>query len=114
MPLLRIQTNAQLEKSTLQSLLRSASQLVSAQLGKPEQYVMVAIESNPNMLFGGTSEPLAYLELKSIGLPDEATGGLSKALCGLLQEALSISQERVYVEFSNAPRHLWGWNGATF
>jgi hypothetical protein len=27
---------------------------------------------------------------------------------------LAIAPERIYIEFSNAARQLWGWNGATF
>ncbi len=114
MPLLRIQTNATFDQDTRDNLLQSASRLVSDQLGKPEQYVMVAMEPNPNMLFAGKDAPLAYLELKSIGLPASATGSLSHALCGLMEESLGIPQNRVYIEFSDAPRHLWGWDGTTF
>lgn len=66
------------------------------------------------MLFGGSDEPTAYLELKSIGLPQEATTALSGALCDLISEHLEISKDRIYIEFANAERKMWGWNGATF
>lgn len=114
MPLLRLQTNAQLPLEQQRSLLATASRLVAHQLGKPERYVMVSMEHNPAMLFAGEEEPLAYLELKSIGLPADATGSLSLALCELVQEALGISPDRVYIEFSDAAPRMWGWNGGTF
>jgi phenylpyruvate tautomerase PptA (4-oxalocrotonate tautomerase family) len=114
MPLLRIQTNAELPREQQRALLATASRLVSNQLGKPERYVMVAMEHNPAMLFAGEEEPLAYLELKSIGLPPAATGSLSRALCELVQEALEVSPDRIYIEFSDAAPKMWGWNGGTF
>ena len=115
MPLLRIQTNVPaLPDERQKSLLATASRLVAHQLGKPERYVMVAMDHNPAMLFAGEDEPLAYLELKSIGLPADATGSLSLALCELTREALGISPDRVYIEFSDAAPHMWGWNGGTF
>ncbi|MCW4293115.1 MAG: phenylpyruvate tautomerase MIF-related protein [Candidatus Thiodiazotropha taylori] len=52
--------------------------------------------------------------MKSIGLPVDRTGDFSKLLCLLMQKQLQISEERVYIEFSSAERHLWGWNSATF
>lgn len=114
MPLLRIQTNTELPREQQRALLATASRLVANQLGKPERYVMVALEHNPAMLFAGEEDPLAYLELKSIGLPAAATGSLSRALCELVEEALGISPDRVYIEFSDAAPHMWGWNGGTF
>lgn len=114
MPLLRIQTNQLLGADALRDLPRLASQHVAALLGKPERYVMVSLEHNPAMLFAGTDAPLAYLELKSIGLPAARTGELSKGLCELVGQQLGIAQDRIYIEFANASGNLWGWDGGTF
>jgi len=114
MPLLKIQTNREVPPEQRPPLLQQTSAKVAEILGKPERYVMVSLEHNPDMLFGGDAAPLAYLELKSIGLPGDRTQELSAGLCGLIQEALAIPAERVYIEFTDAARHLWGWNGGTF
>lgn len=114
MPYLRIQTNVSIDNILEKTLLSKASQLTAEILGKPEKYVVVSLEHNPAMLFSGTSDPLAYLELKSIGLPGNATGGFSQSLCEFLHQELSIEKDRIYIEFSNAERNMWGWNGATF
>ncbi|MFQ5645013.1 MAG: phenylpyruvate tautomerase MIF-related protein [Thiogranum sp.] len=114
MPLLKIQTNKPVETAAQQSLISKASQAVADMLGKPERYVMVSLEQNPAMLFGGSDEPLAYLELKSIGLPESATADFSRTLATLLNEELGLPADRVYIEFADAPRAMWGWNGGTF
>jgi phenylpyruvate tautomerase len=114
MPYLMIQTNAVLDRETCEGLLRDASRLVSEQLGKPERYVMVAFAPQPHMLFAGDPGPCAYLELKSIHLPEPRTGELSQALCGLMEDNLGVPPERVYIEFANASASLWGWNSGTF
>jgi phenylpyruvate tautomerase len=114
MPLLKIQTNLATDAQTRQTLIREASTLVAEMLNKPERYVMVSFECNPDMLFGGDDTALAYLELKSIGLPAERTGEFSATLCELMTRSLRISPQRVYIEFSDATRQLWGWNSATF
>lgn len=114
MPFLRIETNQPLEADRRAGLLAAASAGVASLLGKPERYVMVSLAHNPDMLFAGSAEPLAYLELKSIGLPRARTAELSAALCALMDEHFGIPADRVYIEFADADRALWGWNGATF
>ena len=114
MPLLKITTNREIDTTRRSELLRKASQQVADLLGKPERYVMVTLEINTDMIFGGDTSPVSYLELKSIGLPEERTTELSNFLCELIKDQLGIPAERTYIEFSNAQRHLWGWNSATF
>ena len=88
--------------------------LTATELGKPERYVMVAIEPTTPMLFAGSSDPTCYLELKSIGLPEDKTADLSNALSLEIEKQLGVSKDRVYIEFADAPRKMWGWNGGTF
>ncbi len=114
MPYLKIQTNRNIGKEQRSVLLKKASQTVGEALGKPESYVMVALESGAPMLFAGSDTPVAYLEVKSIGLPDTKTAALSEALSALLEDELDIGRDRIYIEFTDALRSMWGWNGGTF
>lgn len=114
MPLLRIQTNVALAPGAGEALIRGASSAVAAALGKPERYVMVILDAAPAMLFAGTSEPAAFLELRSIGLPGKRTEELSAVLTELATTELGVAGERVYINFQDVPRHLWGWNAGTF
>ncbi len=114
MPYLNIQTNVKISESDRPALLKAASRAVSDMLGKPESYVLVHLDSGNNMLFAGTDAPLACLQLKSLGLPENETRAFSHALCALMQSELGIDPARVYIEFSNPERHMWGWNGGTF
>lgn len=112
MPLLSIRTNIKVNDRA--SLAGLASKTTANAVGKPESYVMVVVEDQLTMLFAGNDEATAYLELKSIGLPESETESLSSALCQLVNEQLKIEKDRIYIEFSNAQRHMWGWNGSTF
>jgi len=114
MPLLSIETNQTADDPTIAHLLKTASRAVAEQLDKPERYVMVRFQRNPDMLFAGEDAPLAYLEMKSIGLSESATGELSALLCQLVEQELKVPRDRIYIEFASAPRKLWGWNGGTF
>ena len=114
MPYLALRTNRTIQSELGESLLQALSHAVADGLGKPERYVMVSLHDKSPMLFAGSDAPLAYLELKSIGLPAERTAALSASLCAAVGERLEIPQDRIYIEFADAERHRWGWDGATF
>lgn len=114
MPYLKIQTNVSLDEEGRDRLLAAASQRVAEALGKPEGYVMVAVEDQVPMRFAGSPAPLTFMELKSIGLEESQTPELSRRLCELAALHLDVAADRVYIEFAAAPRPMWGWKGGTF
>lgn len=114
MPLLQVTTNQTLDQDQQQLFLARCSQAVADILGKSESYVMVTLKAGAPMLFAGDDGPCVYLELKSIGLPEIHTGEISASLCKLMESELGIGGDRVYIEFADAERHMWGWNGGTF
>lgn len=114
MPYLMVQTNVVIPEEEITPLLQHLSAETARALGKPASYVMVALQDGTPMLFAGSDDATAYLELKSLGLPDSQIPALSKSLCGLIEQQLDIPQERIYIEFSSPKDHMWGWNGETF
>jgi len=114
MPYLKINSNISIAKQDEQKLAKALSNEVSSLLGKPESYVMVEVNTSLSMTFAGSEDPLAYLELKSIGLPGQKTAELSDSLCSFVAKLMKIDPLRIYIEFADAERHLWGWNKSTF
>jgi phenylpyruvate tautomerase len=115
MPLLKIKTSAKPSVERASALLADLSRLVAKELGKPEAYVMTAIESGATMTFGGNDAPAAYVELKSIGrFTAEKTKQLSAALCRELEAGLEVPADRTYIEFADGTGYLWGYDGETF
>lgn len=112
MPILTITSNQNLDTSSNQ--LEILSNIVAESLGKPEAYVMISLHHNPEMLFAGTTEPLAFCELKSLGLQENQTTELSKRLCSTIEQLFYISPKRTYIEFTAPARCMWGWDSKTF
>jgi phenylpyruvate tautomerase len=114
MPYLSVTTNKAVAADKTESVLDLLSKKLSKSLGKPENYVMVEFRHNRALIFAGSADPAAYVELKSIGLPAVQVRPLSKLLCGILEEELQIDPARIYIEFVEAKGSHWGWNGSTF
>ncbi len=114
MPYLKIETYKQLDKAAEQELLKKSSAFTAKLLGKPEKWVMAAVYQGVPMMFDGGTEPAAYVEVKSIGLTQDACSALSKSLCDFLNAEIGVSSERVYIEFWNINGKMFGWNGETF
>lgn len=114
MPLLRITANYFADSLDKNAVVKQFSSGVADILGKPESYVMVVLDENQTMSFAGSQDPMAYIELKSLGLPDDRTTEFSQKLCALSETLLNISPSRIYIEFSSPQRHHWGWDNRTF
>jgi len=112
MPYLHVRTNTIVPDHA--RFLSVCSSTVAQALGKPESYVMVEISDNRPMMFAGTEAPLAFLEMKSLGLTSDQTAAMSATLCSLLQQELAINANRIYIEFAAPERAMFGWNKGTF
>lgn len=112
MPLLEITTNTTVENSL--DIAEQASALTAEILGKPESYVMVKILPEQTLILAGTNEPAAHVKLKSLGLPEDKTTDYSASLCAFISNNFAIDSARIYIEFANPQRHMWGWDNRTF
>ena len=114
MPLLKLETTVALSEEKRKTLLASLSKIVAEIIGKPEQYVMVAI-GQAAMLMSGDPGDAAFVDIRSIGgLSRDVNRKLSQKTCFLLNEVLGISQNRIYLNFTDVEAGNWGWNGSTF
>lgn len=116
MPLIKVQSSVKApEASAIEGLLKSLSAKLAKHLGKPESYVMTVFEPNVAMTFGGTLDPVCYMEVKNIGtMRPENTKAMSQDFCQTINETLGVPINRIYIEFNDAKGSMWGWNGATF
>lgn len=111
MPYLNITTNQPINDEA--ALLKAASKTVAQAAGKPESYVMIAVESKTAMSFGGSTEPTAILDYRSLGLPSDRKA-FSDALCSMIEDQIGVSGSRIYISMTDAERQNWGWDHSTF
>lgn len=110
MPYIHIETNQTCDDSD--DFIKQTSKTVARVSGKPESYVMVSLATNQTMSMGGNTDPVAFIDYRSLGLPD--TTALSDALCQLIHDQFDIAGDRIYISMTDSPRQNWGWNHSTF
>ncbi len=112
MPYIEVQTSETVDNE--EEFLKKLSAGISEKLGKPESYIMTALQADIQMTFAGSVEKAAFIELKSIGLTEAVTDELSGYICNFLEEELGIKKDRVYIDFADSSGDMWGWDGGTF
>lgn len=111
MPLINVRTSLA-SVDNPEGLLKELSAALAQQTGKPETYVMTLLESGVPMTFAGSSDPCAYVEIKSIGALKPPA--MTEAFCALIHARTGIPANRIYVAFEDVKASSWGWNGRTF
>ena len=114
MPYFSIETNQTTDRISNPELMKKTSAFIADLLGKPESYVMISIKPGASLVFGGSDQPAAFVRLKSIGLPKDRCTEFSAKICSYIAEELSVPQDRVFIDFKDIDRNLFGWNGKTF
>ena len=114
MPYFSIDTNQSIDRDAGKQLSRKTSAFIAELLGKLESYVMISIQPDTPLFFGGSDEPAAYVRLKAIGLPTDRCPELSAKICHLVEQEIGVPQDRIFIDFTDLERNMFGWNGKTF
>lgn len=111
MPCFKIDTNVAMTPEQELDLARKASSLGARLTGKDEARVLVFVRGNQTATYGGLTDPAAFCEFKSIGLPEDDCNECAKEICALLEAELGIPTTRTLIEFKDLLRARTGWGG---
>ena len=83
-------------------------------LGKPERYLMVEIEDNRRLYFGGRNDqPIAYFDVSLLhSAPRQSYEKLTARLCEMAKEYMNVDGSNVYVKFEETEN--WGYDSFMF
>ena len=114
MPYIHVATNQELDDKRHRELCTALTELAAELLGKSTAYVMVQVEPGVTLSFGGTFDPAAFVQLKSIRLDTSRCAELSAAICTFLQASLGIPPDRAFIDFIDLTPSQFGWNSKVF
>ena len=114
MPLLKLTTSVPVAAQKKDELVGQLSKALAEITRKPEQYVMVTLD-DAAILMAGKAGPAAFVDVRGIGgLTGDVNQQVSKRICALLEKAIGIPPDRVYLTFTDVAASNWGWNSKTF
>lgn len=114
MPFIHTRMNRPLSKEKEQVLSQALGKAIELIPGKTENWLMLQFEDNCRLWFRGENEnPMAMVQVQVFGKAKaEYYDALTKRICALLEEYLSIQPENIYVKYEETSH--WGWNGSNF
>ena len=112
MPFIDFKTNVSVSKESSDAL-KARFGSAMADLGKSESWLMVNIEGDKALYFGGSDEPAAIAEVALFG---RANAGqydkMTADMTDIISELLPVSPGRIYVKYEEVDH--WGFNGGNF
>ncbi|MFR5602344.1 MAG: phenylpyruvate tautomerase MIF-related protein [Lachnospiraceae bacterium] len=115
MPCIQIKTNVKTGEQTADQIRKGLGKAISWFPGKSEDWLLVSIEDDCQMYFGGTGgRPIAMMEVKILGdhIDKDGAKHMTEDATVLLGEALGVAPNDMYIKYEALPD--WGWNGKNF
>ncbi len=114
MPYIELKTTANISGEKAEALKTAFGKAIECFPGKTERWLMVAVEGDKKMWFGGdNSTDSAMVDVSLLGNVDaSASEKMTEKLCRIIENELGISQDRTYVKYSGYQN--WGFNGSNF
>ena len=113
MPFINVKTTAVLDSEKKNILNVELSRITKECLGKGENWIMTGFEDQADLVFQGSAEDIAYVEVKAFGEPSAAGADkMTAGICQLFEKELNIPAGRTYVSYWGTDK--WGWNGGNF
>lgn len=114
MPLMNIRSAAKLDDTAVNAMLSTCSAKLAELLAQPEAYVMTLFDRPASMTMAGTANPCCLVEIRSVvELTSDQTRAMVQAFCPMLAEHLGIPPNRIFLNFTDFRRTMWGFNGST-
>ncbi|HKK68941.1 MAG TPA: phenylpyruvate tautomerase MIF-related protein [Bacteroidales bacterium] len=111
MPYFSLETNRKIDAKV--QFTKAATDFISGLLEKPSKFIMISLKDQHEMRFAGSTDATAFIQLRSIGLPDDNERLISE-ICRFTEKEINIPAERIYVELIYLKREEFGWNGKSF
>lgn len=112
MPSLELSTNVRVPDK--EKLMRTLSACVCRGLGKAETYMLVKVQDEQAMFFGGTDDPVVHMTLRAMVFKDQAVRQLAEELTTIMQDELGVESQRVSMVFMDSDLSKWAWDGRPF
>lgn len=109
MPHIHVNATCPISKEQEAVLVKEIGNAVSLLPGMKAEYLMIRLEDNCRLFFGGKGA-CAFVEIDRFGaIPEDASQALTAQLSEIVEQTLGISKDRTYLKYTENP--YWGCHG---
>lgn len=109
MPHIQINATCAITPVQERTLVDQLGAAISLLPGMKADYLMVRLEDNCRLFFGGSSD-CVFVEIDRFGtIPEEASRAMTARISQIIEETLGISRDRTYLKYTENP--YWGCHG---
>lgn len=115
MSCIQIKTNVKTDAKAAENIKQTLGQAISNFPGRSEQWLLVSIQDDCTMFFGGQGEkPVAMVEVDILGSSIDKAGSvkITEKVTETLNQNLGIAPDDMYIRYRASED--WGWNGTNF
>ncbi len=115
MPCIQIKSNVTVDQKAADTIRETLGRAIACFPGKSEEWLLLSIEDQCRMYFGGSSgRPIAMTEVKILGdhVDRRAAEAMTKEVTRVLGATLGVAPRDMYIKYEASPD--WGWNGKNF
>lgn len=114
MPYLHLHTNRKLSAAAGSAFLESAINDIARTLNMAPDSVMCCISDDTKMRFAGSSDAVAYIDVKAIDLPVEKVPDIVNGLVPVCVEFLGVKADRCFIRCESEAPGYWAWGQRVF
>jgi phenylpyruvate tautomerase PptA (4-oxalocrotonate tautomerase family) len=111
MPVLKIETNQTLSQEQTAALMEKSTNMLCSVLGKDKTYMMVYVDAGCSMMFNGSTEPFAFVQLRQFAFEEDQAAGIIKGISTFIADELQVNPDRQYIQLTEMENALFGWDG---
>ena len=111
MPVLKIETNQPLSREQTAALMKKSTDMLCRVLGKDKTYMMVYVDAGCSMMFNGSTEPFAFVQLRQFAFEEDQAAGIIEGISAFIADELQVSPNRQYIQLAEMESALFGWDG---
>lgn len=111
MALIRFETNIHIPDDRAKIIVQNLTKAVARITGEPETEVRVEMAGNRRMRMAEADEPIAHVEIRNAEIAKDRARELTQAICPVIDEALGIRDNHIYIAVISTRNSMWRVNG---
>lgn len=111
MALIRFETNTSVPEDRARIVTQNLTKAVARVTGEPETEMRVEIAGNRRMRMAESDEPIAHVEIRNVEIAKDRAKELTQAICPVLEEAMGIRDNHIYIAVVSTRNSMWRVNG---